>query len=238
MRILVQTVLLILLVTSSFGGASRSFDDTNDSVNYGVNLDITTDDATYCAWTNMTEDAASDHIIGNKNSLAPAEIGYMLHQVASTDIPTCRVSDSSVMQTAGGTTDLDGAWNFVCCTWNGTTDDVALFVNGVQEATDTTGLVGSITTVNATTVGEEPDGGADANGNIAYVQMWNRVLSQVELLEVQHKPCSIPNGLLVCSPLLGESPEPDWSGNGVTGTVAGSVASSDGPPIHLGGGGR
>ena len=54
--------LLLLLVACFFStstawavvGSSRSFDGTNDEVDWGDTLDVTTNDVSECVWVNMT----------------------------------------------------------------------------------------------------------------------------------------------------------------------------------------
>jgi len=83
-------------------------------------------------------------------------------------------------------------------------------------------------------LGERQNGSQDRNGKMAYLFIWNRVLSSAEIAIAQIDPFSIVDGVLQINPLWGDSPEQDLSGNGHTGTITGATPCVDGPPVLLG----
>ena len=72
----------------------------------------------------------------------------------------------------------------------------------------------------------------DFAGKLAYVQIFNRALDVNEINQIMRIPGSVPRGLVLFWNFLGGSPEPDYSGNGNSGTVTGATVSADNPPIN------
>ena len=133
---------LLLCWPLLLGAASRSFDGTNDEIDFGDNYDVGDgSSSTTCAWVKLTEDASIDAIVVKSPDLTSTTQGYRLSQDAS-DVLTWNVADGTDAVTSTATTDIDGAWHFVCGVWNGSTDTTTLYVDGVQEDTDTGANVG------------------------------------------------------------------------------------------------
>ena len=119
--------------------------------------------------------------------------------------------------------------------YSSATDDPIWYFNGATQ-----------TLTEASTPTLTPSGGEDtffagANfnllnefiGQIAYIQVFNRILSQGEIVQIMRFPGSIRNGLLIFWPLWGtSSPEPDYSGNRNNGTVTGAIKGTTEPPIN------
>ncbi len=73
----------------------------------------------------------------------------------------------------------------------------------------------------------------NALGYFCYPQIWDRQLSQSEIVETMHKPGSVRENLIGFWSCIGDSPERDLSGNGNNGTVTfTNVRTDDGPPIR------
>lgn len=217
------------------GAASRSFDGANDEIDFGANLDVTTNDMSLCAWWKGTEDASADFILGKKGGLTTAA-GYNLHQ-SSADINAHNVSDGVDLVTSVGT-DTDAAWVFLCGTWTASTEVTVLFENGVQVDTDTgAGAVGSLTNAANLQIGEDSGDANDANGLVAYgLVNRNIVATVVQVNEMMWFPerCGVYD-VSGFWPLWGASTEQDLAGGGVTGTVSGTGGTSeDGPPVMFG----
>jgi len=127
-------------------------------------------------------------------------------------------------------------WFYVTCTTNGGTDPTNYhnYVNGVLNDGATT--TGSDTKNDAALnlkIGSSHSNTNYSNINMAYLQMWKRVLSVGEIKQSMHFPGSIRNGLVGFWPFWGSSsPEPDLSGNGNNGTVAGAIKGTTEPPIN------
>lgn len=239
MRTLALLLSFLCLSPWCWAEASRNFDGTNDEIDFGNTLDVTTGDISDCAWWKGTESAAGDFILGKKANVTDATAGYALTQ-QSTDVTRWRLGDGTNGMSDAGTTDTDGAWFFLCGTWSGTNVAI-LYENGVQVDTDSTPDVGSLTTTSNLQMGEDNSDTTDANGLIAYGMVYGTsVLTVNEVNELMWRPEAIPTNLAGgvkggLWPLWGASPEQDLSGNGRTGTVSGSAGlSSDGPPVIIG----
>lgn len=212
--------------------SSRTFDGTDDEVDGGNILDVTTGDVSYGAWTKLTENAVVDHIIGKRNNGTAGQAGYALYQT-STDLPRCSVSGTTNQQNSNATTDTDGAWHFCFCTWDGTNSDQHLYVDGVQEDTDTNATVGSLTNAVELAMGEIGDESLDATGSMAYGMVFLLELSPTQVKEIMWNP-GVSYGHSLFWTLWGTSPEIDYSGSGNTGTVNNAGTTTDGPPVFYG----
>lgn len=230
---------LLLCWPLLLGAASRSFDGTNDEIDFGDNYDVGDgSSSTTCAWVKLTEDASIDAIVVKSPDLTSTTQGYRLSQDAS-DVLTWNVADGTDAVTSTATTDIDGAWHFVCGVWNGSTDTTTLYVDGVQEDTDTGANVGSLANTSSCQLGEDNSDNNDLTGLVAYVQHFNTTLTAQQIIECQWHPggCEPGTNLRGSYALWGESPEPQL-GNAattITGTVTGASTSTDGPPTMVGG---
>lgn len=235
MKLLWMWVLAWTLLT---GAASRSFDGTDDEIDMGNVLNVTTGNVSLCAWWKGTEDASADVILGKRASSASATVaGYSLH-VASTDTGRTQMADGTT-GVDSSSTDQDGAWFWDCGTWDGTNNISVYYVNGVQGDTDTASI-GSLTTTANLQFGEFDDNSSDAAGLIAYGMVYGTALLTVnEVNELFWFPERIPTAIDGGGkggfwPLWGASTEQDLSGNGLTGTVSNASTSQDGPPVMFG----
>lgn len=229
-----QLFLCLLCWPLLLGAASRSFDGTDDEIAMGDFTFVSTGDATVCAWWKGTEDASSDFILGQKSNITTAR-GYALYQQTD-DTMRMNGADNTLSNIASGTTDTDGAWFFVCGQWTGASDLAEVFVNGTSEGTNSTNSVGSLDTTDAHRFGEDVANLNDANGLIAFGLLENRLITAVELAELQYHADGLAFAVSGWWPLWdGASPENDLSGNNRDGTVAGNGgASQDGPPVMVG----
>ena len=226
---------LVLCCPLLLGAASRSFDGTNDQIGWGDSFDISPS-ATYCLWVKMTEDASVDCL--DCKSTGIANFSYAFFQ-ASGDLITFRVEENSA---SGGsvissttTTDVDGAWAFVCGEFDNADDSTAVYVNGVQEDSDVSGsAIGTITGSAVFTNGEDTSATNDANGLMAYSLVCSTaILSATEIIEVMWHPSAMAcNGFM---PLWGDSTEINIQNTAITGTVSWAGTSTDGPPTMVGG---
>lgn len=231
-KLLLAFCFVILLALPSESMPSRPFDGTDDEIDYGNVLNVTTGNVTVCANFQTTEDASRDHLVGKKDNDAGA--GYRLYQTSG-DLIAFQVTGSSQTSVSSGG-DYDGVWIHTCGTWDGTAKTTRILVNGVEEATHTNGSVGSLTITSNMNVGESHADDDDANARIAHVQVFLRIITDVEINEVRWFPERIVSNAYW--PLMGNSPEIDLSGNGRTGTVSGTAGSTtDGPKTIIYGGG-
>lgn len=236
MKILRYLIIMMLIPQICFATV-RSFDGTGDNIIMGDVLDVTTGNVSVCIWVNMTEDADADTLIGKKNAQASSAAGYLLSQDPTGDVFTFRVSDATQQVQSSSTTDPDGVWAFACGTYTASTEATRLYVNAVQEDTDSVANIDSLSNAVAFQIGEQPNGLNDMIGLAVYGTQFSAVLTVVEIVELMWKPESIvistPNGFW---PMFGgDSPEIDLSLNANTGTVSNATTNADGPPVGFGG---
>lgn len=234
--------ILLLLMASNAEAAksvSTNFDGTNDELDWGVVNDTTTANRTVCGWFKMTEDASADAMVGKKNDLLVATAGYMISQNSS-DVTTFNVGDGTESVTSTATTDIDGLWKMICGTWNATSEVTRIYVNGVQEDTDTGGgAVDSLTNAVEFAAGETGAEGDDATMVAGWFLTSGAEWTAIQINNLRWHPESRyamvgagANGMLVPA-WTGASPETDVS-NALDATVSNSATSTDGPPLMIG----
>lgn len=239
-RFLLNLWVSLSLAGTCWAGASRDFDGVNDNVLIANESTFDIDDnLTISLWFLTDSLTGFRTIIQKRNDTC----------TTSTFLINFDNTPSNVLQfggcTSAGFFGVSPAWttNFSTGTWynltgtmtqNGGNVDVVLYKNGVSlaAASPTVDWTNGLNDVGIR-IGTLEGLGEDYDGQVAYVQIWRRVLSSPEIFQAMYQPCSVPTNLLLCAPLLGDATEPDWSGNGNTGTVSGSIASSLGPPVYL-----
>ena len=237
MKIFNFLTLLLLIPSLCFGAASRSFDGTDDEIDMGNVLDVTTGSVSVCAWVKPTEDAETDTWLGKKTGIAldpSAQPGYVLRQ-GSGDKGVFGADDGTTTRNATGTIDPDGVWTHYCGVWNGSTDVAEIFANGVSEATNSTGAIGSLTNTVVLQSGGTANNANDSLGLQSHSHVFLSVLTVQQINDAMWFPersGAIPDGYW---PFWGDSPEIDLSLNANTGTVTGATTSTDGPPVAYGG---
>ena len=134
-----------------------------------------------------------------------------------------------------------GEWQHWVITYDA--DSVAnnplLYKNGSsQTVTETTTPVGtrSSDASDPFQIGNRGAQNRGFDGEICHVQVWSRIITAGEAVECMYKPGSVASGLVAYWNLFGvNSPEIDYSVNSNSGTVTGTTASFDGPPINKSG---
>lgn len=244
MRALLLSLSLSLsLSLPCWAGASRDFDGANDSVNYGNIPNLSDSTALTCSlWMFLDATTADQAAILDYNTVDGSLFRYDdVSPENRTNTYGVFLAEGSGTANATVNTATDGAvistWQFVTFSFlaNSSTG-LRIYVDGVEDANS------PATTVNVDDaglsnsgwfVGTDPNGGRDLNGKVAYAQCWNRVLSLTEIQQSMRFPGSITEGLQLYAPLWGDNPEVDLSGLGHAGTVSGSTAATDGPPVFL-----
>ena len=127
-------------------------------------------------------------------------------------------------------------------------DDVYIYVDGTQNGPNNSTLMGTLANTQVFTVGTNGSGAEDFDGDIAYVRFWtksgawttaemNQVVASRDRLIL---PAGWGPGTMRLQWILWDAGTPattrDWSGNGLTGTYAGTVAATD-PARVMGPGG-
>ena len=240
---------LLLSTPAVWAGASRDMSG-DDTVTFGTLGDWNPTVFSVCAWVDPDSFGESNlGRIADKASAGStvARLGLRVNDSSTGfDNESFVVSrDGAVDEVCNGTessVSLAGGWHFLCGTCNGTTCSCYRGTT-TTNAVDVTGNQGTLNTavdVSAMSmiVGSNVDVNRDFDGRIAYVHFYDRVLTLAEIQQLQWRPFSITDGQKLFAPLWGDTTELDLSGNGATGTVSGSTASTDGPPVLLQGGSR
>jgi len=116
--------------------------------------------------------------------------------------------------------------------YGSTANDPVIYVNGtsvsITEAQAPSGSVNADTA--ALVIGNTSAEDRTWNGRHAEFCIYNRILSADEIKTLyKFGPRKVPGGLVLYIPLIGASPEPDFSGNALNGTVTGTSVADHAP---------
>jgi hypothetical protein len=133
---------------------------------------------------------------------------------------------------------LDTSWRCLQVTYDksSTAHDPDIYVDGIQyNETRVTAPQGSSPAIApGYWVGNIQQQSLTWQGQIAHVQLHNRILSKAELDACRQAPGSVLKGLRVWLPMPNASDTKDRSGNGLHGTAGGTVTTgADGPVLTL-----
>ncbi len=122
----------------------------------------------------------------------------------------------------------------ICYDGASTANDPTFYANGVAKTvTRALAPLGMIwTTSGQWTIGNDHDGSKPLGGPLGCVSIFNVKLTADEVLEHMARGFT-RRGRMAEHRLEGDSPEPDTSGNGRSGTVTGAASSNLNPPIVL-----
>lgn len=210
---------------------ARDFDGVDDTITCGNATPINNlASFTYSAW--IRPDTIGEGGVGRIID----KFEKMIYLAATNAVGSFlnRATVDSEIQSANNTITM-GVWQFVAATFNGTT--LRLFHGPAGSVPSDLGLTdgGSGAAVSdntrVLTIGNNSGGtGATFDGRIAYVRVHNAALTANELTGVMYNRPVRQDALVGFWPLIGSSPEPDWSGNVANGTVTGALV-ADGPPV-------
>lgn len=229
--------LILLLIFAPPLWAARNFTPANDEINWGNNYNAT-GDFSAAVWIKPTDDGDADVWLARKDGFANNQIGWLIG-TGSADASAVRVADGVDGASCVGSADLDGIWTHLAITWDNTAKVLTLYENGVVVCSSTSFAISSASNSENLTSGESSSGGDDANGLVAFAEVWvGKVLTEVEMLQAMRFPGSVTTAAQadhMITPIWGNNdPESSIDGNGVTGdVVAGSDQSLDGPPVSF-----
>lgn len=143
----------------------------------------------------------------------------------------------------GGSFDLSGfstgVWYHLVFTKDSSTnpDIITAYMDGVSQSITSFGSTNTgptASTADALTIGRDLNSASRFfDGKMAYIAIYNDILSQSDVDELRFKPDSIVDGRVAYWPLLTTACK-DLSGNSNDGTLNGGVtASFDGPPVYF-----
>lgn len=237
---MILRLLLIILLTSTicFADASRSFDGTTDSLNLGQAaplLNWTT--FSYSMWIRPTTQVnATAEIIGKGNN------GTRQHRFWFQDANDRLAFGIAFSGTDGSWVTDDNSvlldtWYHVGMTYDRTSNanDPIFYINGVAvTTTETSTPTGSADNATVDTIIAALGSSASTNeftGLIAYVQLATVIWTPEEMYQSAFYPGTITRSLIVYQLRAGE--QIDLSGNGYNGTLSGTTASVNGPPVTM-----
>lgn len=219
-------------------GPGINFAGTEDVVRIpsstATNLGATTDSYTVSVWFKTTTNFAATAYIAAKTGGSSAypfriqmnsseTISFLFHDASGGVVPTSTATYN------------DGLWHQAVGVRNVTTDTAYLYIDGisVSSANDTT--TGSLTNSDDLSIG---NGGisyveSDFTGQIDSVRIYNRALSPAEVNRLYNSAPG-PIAYYNFNENTGTSTINDISGNGGTGTMAGSMTTSDWVPGKYG----
>ena len=238
-RFLSSLLLSLSLAGPCWAAASRNFDATNDDISVS---NLPTGSAqTFSAWAEPdTVGEGSAGRIFRHAAGSDADSLWQLLILGTAGQERFRfiapfTTTQGQWDTPNGSATLL-AWQCVQVTWSGTatTTDPVIYINGTsQSLTEVATPAGTFDSgTNTMTIGDDTSDTRTWDGGLAYLNSYSRVLTTVELADACKNPLRTYAANLMLG-MLGDSPEVDYSGNGLTGTVNGATASADGPPVFL-----
>jgi hypothetical protein len=163
-------------------GGVWDFDGTDDFINFGnsapINFIYTDPFSTevWMKWDGGSQPDNSGHLIGKTFSnyrsflITATNPGYITFRLDSNGQTTNTPSIIS-----------PNLWYHVVCTWNPTTFNAKIFVNGVELASTINTLTDWTSTAANFQIGNSPGENYYFNGNIAIGRVYNKTLSQSEI---------------------------------------------------------
>jgi hypothetical protein len=169
----------------SANGGSIVFDGVDDFVNFGssvslLNFIYTNSFSTevWMRWDGGSQPNNAGHLIGKTYG------NYRSFLI--TDTNPGRITfrlDSNGQTTDTGNIISPNLWYHVVCTWNPTTFNAKVFVNGVERASTTNTLTDWTITSGNFQIGNSPGENYYFNGNISIGRVYNNTLSPTEILQ-------------------------------------------------------
>lgn len=212
---------------------SRNFDGVDDLIDCGSGAHL--DDLanwTWCAW--IYPETQGEGTIGRIMNKAPKN--FRIGGSTNLNATSSRAGTTMNLISAANSLTLN-AWQFVAWTYDGTNGRLLRGVPGgvVSEmAYDAGSAQGSgafdTDAAGVLVLGNDITGAATFDGPIANARVFNAALSANELTALMYGRPVRGASLRGWWPLIGASPEPDWSGNVANGTVTGALVDRN-PPI-------
>jgi hypothetical protein len=174
----------------TFSDGNIDFDGSNDYINFGdVSAYEWAYNSTYtlCAWFYL--DADQNGMIMSKAESSSNYRGWYLYFKASDNTLThALLNDTSPSRRWGQVTDsgiATGTWYYVCATYNGGDDTGKFYLNGTEvDSTRNYNTLSTWTTATSVpfSIGIRNTSSLPFNGKIPIVQIYDRLLSESEIL--------------------------------------------------------
>ena len=166
--------------TSSNNG-SFFFDGTNDYINtnqYSSSIGLTSSDFTICLWTKIVDNNQFNAFVSRTSSNLPAPLDMYTHTADRK--MRILVGNTSAWVTLQSNNQLPLAWTYLTFTLNSIL--ASLYYNAVLDISTNMATV-RIESANPIIIGTRDDNFTHMKGNIGQVQIYNRALSQQEILQ-------------------------------------------------------
>jgi len=223
--------------------ASLDFDGSNDYIDLGdlTILDGTTEFTVMFHSNNNISSSGNQSILGR--SSGGDNLGVLVRNTPQIFLSlNFNLGGTAYIKTAG-LSSVDNNWYHYAWTWNSGISPQLLggsnfYQNGLSVSLINHVAGGNLFTNFQNTAGNfqlgKRAGSTDTwNGQMSYIRIYNRALSQSEVQDSVYKPEAIVKGLVGYWPLWTTAVK-DLSGNGNDGTISGTVVeSSAGPPVYF-----
>ena len=240
-KILHFLFLLMLVPSLCFGGASRDFDGVSDSSDNTKPsaLIIGTDSFTRIAWAYWTQGADIDEevIFSQQDGTGLGRNWLSIDDDASACTADFIGSFLGNVATCGALMSQN-IWTHVAVRSDEAGGTVQLIQNGTQTGSATRTVEAATGTLR--TGVHKTNTTQDFEGQIAHSILCEGAITNAQINEISINPevaasAYCGSGYDINNPLWGtSSPEEDISGNALTGTLTGTSASSNGPPVMFG----
>lgn len=194
-QIYILTILSILGLNTLYSQNNNflNFDGTNDYVSTtlpSVFLDIPNNDFTIETWVFPETFVFSRILFAQLNAT-----NFISISLLSTGKITCYVSNVSGEQTTSSIS--LNLWSHVAMTWNHTTQEIQIYINGVLATLDAGAFISSIGDDNIMTIGARTNQAQFYNGSIDELRIWSTIRTQSEISSNMNVELSLPQTNLV-----------------------------------------
>lgn len=215
------------MATSS---GSRDFNGSSDGIDSGNSADFNLsagNDMSVGCWVKpdiVNQERAICGTIANGWSFGTVPSSYEIG-----------VSISAVGHRPSGLSISANVWTFVGFSWDVATDiDFVTITSSGVVSTATNTTTSTPAAGGTLVVGNNSNAAAYWDGGISHIQIWNRILSDEELICAAYRPGSVANSMILYWPMYGQiSPEQDLGSNQYTATITGTTATSDSPNLAI-----
>ena len=192
---------------------SVDFDGVDDYVTIdGVSSEIDPNLGTYSAWVKVDSTSASGAIIMARTASSANQILLFNNPSYNETRMQWRGASTSIICGTGVDITGDGNWHHLAATWNTTSNEVKIYLDGVLKDTETI-TVSFSGTIDKVDIGQNTDNGAFFVGNIDEVSIFDSVKSSGEITSIYNS--GTPTDLSGESGLVGY-----WRNGDPNGTAA------------------
>lgn len=204
---------------------SRVFDGATTYASFGSSIPVSAAPLSMACWFNTTDDTTEQVLltIGDTGGTAD-EFALAINGSVAGDPVQAQARRTSTSSAASTTGYSLNTWHHACAVFNSTTDRRA-FIDGGSKGTE--GTSRAPTSLDTVRVGAAARSAATKffSGSIAHAAIWNATLTDAEVAALGKgvNPLRIrPASLVFYAPLMGGSPEPDYTAGQRALTLTGS----------------